>query len=296
MGRRKKRRMVQQEPGATFYKPQGIPLMQLRDSTLNCEGLEAIRLADAEGLSQEEGAIIMGVSRATFGRVLAEARRTVAAALANGWAIRIEGGHYELAGDATSNQGENDMPGMKGKGSGQGMGRCMGGQGRGMGGQGRCGTGQGAGRGQGMGQGRGQGKQNRFQGGQATLQEDITMSRIAVTSEGPTMDDRVDPRFGRAGGFAIVDPETMEVVEYVDNGSSQAMAQGAGIQAAENVANAGASVLLTGYVGPKAFAALEAASIRIGQDVDGMTVREAVEKFKRGEVTMADTPNGGGQR
>lgn len=116
------------------------------------------------------------------------------------------------------------------------------------------------------------------------------VAKVAVSSEGPTLGDRVDPRFGRAGGFAVVDLETMNV-EYVDNGSSQAMAQGAGIQAAETVANAGAQVLLTGYVGPKAHAALTAAGISIGQDVDGMTVGEAVEKYRNGEVTMADGPN-----
>jgi predicted Fe-Mo cluster-binding NifX family protein len=114
--------------------------------------------------------------------------------------------------------------------------------------------------------------------------------KVAVTSEGPTLDYQVDPRFGRAGGFVIVDTETMETT-YVDNGSSQARAQGAGIQAAENVANAGAEVLLSGYVGPKAFDALAAARIKVGQDVDGMTVREAVEKFIRGDVPIADAPN-----
>tara|TARA_Y100001978_G_scaffold199412_1_gene213668 strand:+ start:4883 stop:5311 length:429 start_codon:yes stop_codon:yes gene_type:complete len=114
--------------------------------------------------------------------------------------------------------------------------------------------------------------------------------KVAVSSEGPTLGDRVDPRFGRAGGFAVVDLETMEV-EYVDNGTSQTMAQGAGIQAAENVANAGAQVLLSGYVGPKAFAALEAAGIAVGQDVDGMTVGEAVQKFRNGEIPMAEGPN-----
>jgi len=114
--------------------------------------------------------------------------------------------------------------------------------------------------------------------------------KVAVSSEGPTLDSRVDARFGRCGGFAIVDLDTMGV-EYVDNGTSQTMAQGAGIQAAENVANAGAQVLLSGYVGPKAFRALEAAGIGIGQDVDGMTVGEAIEKYKRGEVPMVESPN-----
>lgn len=116
------------------------------------------------------------------------------------------------------------------------------------------------------------------------------MTKVAVTSDGPTLENMVDPRFGRAAGFVIVDLETMET-RYVDNGGSQVMSQGAGIQAAENVANAGATVVLTGYVGPKAFNALTAAKIKVGQDVDNMTVGEAVAKFKRGEVVVADAPN-----
>jgi len=121
------------------------------------------------------------------------------------------------------------------------------------------------------------------------------MKKIAVTAEGPDLDGRVDPRFGRAAGFMIVDPETM-AFEYVDNGSSQTMAQGAGIQAAENVAATGAGVLLTGFVGPKAFQALNAAGIDIGQNVDNLTIREAVQKFKDGQVPLADSPNSRGHR
>ena len=74
-------------------------MLKLKDATLTYEGLEAIRLADAEGLSQEEGAVVMGVSRPTFSRVLTEARTVVATALTNGWAIRIEGGHYQIVSD-----------------------------------------------------------------------------------------------------------------------------------------------------------------------------------------------------
>lgn len=123
------------------------------------------------------------------------------------------------------------------------------------------------------------------------------MTKVAVTTEGPTLDHRVDPRFGRCGGFAIVDTETMEVT-YVDNGGSQAMSQGAGIQAAENVANAGATVLMSGYVGPKAFDALTAVGVQIIQDMDNMTVGEAVEKFKNGDVQAAESANttGGGPK
>ena len=116
------------------------------------------------------------------------------------------------------------------------------------------------------------------------------MVKIAVSSEGPDLDARVDPRFGRAAGFVIVDPETL-VIDYVDNGASQVMAQGAGIQAAEIIAATGARVLLTGFVGPKAFQALSAAGITIGQNTDNQTVREAIAKFMKGEITVAKAPN-----
>lgn len=121
------------------------------------------------------------------------------------------------------------------------------------------------------------------------------MEKIAISSEGPGLDNHVDPRFGRAAGFVVVDPETM-AFEYVDNGASQVMAQGAGIQAAEIVAATGARVLLTGFVGPKAFQALSAAGITIGQNVDNLTVREAVERFQAGGVPVAETPNRRGRR
>lgn len=116
------------------------------------------------------------------------------------------------------------------------------------------------------------------------------MSKIAVTSEGPEIDDQVDPRFGRAAGFVVVDLETMET-HYIDNGQSQVMAQGAGIQAAQSIAGAGVSCLLTGFVGPKAFKALSAAGISICQNLEGMTVRQAVERFKSGSVEVASGPN-----
>lgn len=113
---------------------------------------------------------------------------------------------------------------------------------------------------------------------------------IAITSEGPALTDMVDPRFGRAAGFVVVDMATGQA-SYIDNGGSQAMAQGAGIQAAENVARAGAGTVLSGFVGPKAFQALQAAGIAVVQDVEGITVGEAVERYRRGELARASAPN-----
>ncbi len=97
MPRPRKNRRVGQQPIAVFYKPQGVPIHRLKGLILTIEGFEAIRLADAEGLEHQHAAEMMGISRPTFSRVLAEARRTLATALSNGWAIRIEGGSYEIA-------------------------------------------------------------------------------------------------------------------------------------------------------------------------------------------------------
>lgn len=116
------------------------------------------------------------------------------------------------------------------------------------------------------------------------------VSRIAVTSEGPALTDAVDPRFGRAAGFVVVDLGTMATT-YVDNGGSQALAQGAGIQAAENVVKAGAQAVLTGHLGPKAFTALQAAGIQMVTGIEGLSVGEAVARFQAGQLAFVDAPN-----
>jgi uncharacterized protein len=77
------------------FKPRAIPTSDLEEVSLTLDGLEALRLADLEGLYQEAAAERMEVSRATFGRVLATARKAVADALVNGKAICIEGGEVE---------------------------------------------------------------------------------------------------------------------------------------------------------------------------------------------------------
>lgn len=97
MPRPSKCRHVGGLPPANYYKPAGIPLRELEEATLPVDGLEALRLADAEGLTMAEAAEHMRVSRHTFGRILGKARRTVALALLSGHALRVEGGHYSLS-------------------------------------------------------------------------------------------------------------------------------------------------------------------------------------------------------
>ena len=125
-----KRRMIGGNFPATRYKPAGIPAKVLEEVSLGIDELEAIRLADAEGLYHAEAAERMGVSRATFGNIVSSARRKIADALVNGKAIRFEGGAVKFG-----KQRRCEMPGGDGTGP-AGMG---GGTGRGAGGRGAAG-------------------------------------------------------------------------------------------------------------------------------------------------------------
>ena len=90
MGRRRKCRFVADMPEVTVFKPQGVPMSELRGVVLGLDGFEALRLVDGEGLTQEQAAERMQVSRPTLCRILGEARSQVARALSRGWAIRVE--------------------------------------------------------------------------------------------------------------------------------------------------------------------------------------------------------------
>jgi predicted DNA-binding protein (UPF0251 family) len=96
--RPRKRRRLAHTPRAAIYKPAGVPLNDLRQLPLEPDELEALRLADLEGLTQEQGAQKMGISRSTFQRTLASARRQVALALVEGAALKLSGSSMEQAG------------------------------------------------------------------------------------------------------------------------------------------------------------------------------------------------------
>jgi len=98
MPRPRKLRFVQGGPMSNIFKPRGIPARDLEEVVLPIEGLEAIRLSDLEKLDHETAATRMNVSRQTFGRILAEARQTLAEAIVMGKMIRIQGGSYTMSG------------------------------------------------------------------------------------------------------------------------------------------------------------------------------------------------------
>ena len=97
MPRPRKRRILSATPSRSIYKPAGVPLDSLQRIQLLHEELEALRLADLEGLTQAEGAARMGVSRSTFQRMVTRARRQTVLALAEGQALEIEGGTFQVS-------------------------------------------------------------------------------------------------------------------------------------------------------------------------------------------------------
>ncbi|MGO9571693.1 MAG: DUF134 domain-containing protein [Desulfomonilaceae bacterium] len=96
MARPKCCRRIAEQPACRIFKPAGVPTSILEEIVLSMDELEAIRLADLEGLYQEQAAERMNVSRQTFGRIVEAARRKVAQALSEGLALRIEGGEVEM--------------------------------------------------------------------------------------------------------------------------------------------------------------------------------------------------------
>ena len=95
MARPKCCRRVTEKPAFGVFKPVGVPVSVLEEIVLSVDEFESLRLADLEGLYQEQAAERMNVSRQTFGRIIESARRKVAQVLSEGLALRIEGGEIE---------------------------------------------------------------------------------------------------------------------------------------------------------------------------------------------------------
>jgi len=112
--------------------------------------------------------------------------------------------------------------------------------------------------------------------------------KIAITSSGPTLDSQVDPRFGRAQYFLIVDTETLDV-EAIEN-PYVAAGGGAGIQTAQMVVTKGAEAVLTGNCGPNAFRTLGAAGVKVYAGVTG-TIRAALAALEQGDLTPLSGPS-----
>ena len=106
--------------------------------------------------------------------------------------------------------------------------------------------------------------------------------KLCVSSSGKDKGARVDTAFGRAPFFLVIDMESVKA-EVVEN-SSAGTGHGAGIAAAQIVSDAGVDAVLSGYVGPNAFSALQASGIKVFEGVaENDTVQEVIDRFARGE-------------
>ncbi|MCP4023385.1 MAG: dinitrogenase iron-molybdenum cofactor biosynthesis protein [Desulfobacteraceae bacterium] len=113
--------------------------------------------------------------------------------------------------------------------------------------------------------------------------------KIAVSSTGKDLDAAMDPRFGRASYILIIDSVTLEY-EVIDNSKNKEAFKGAGIQTAALICEKGARALLTGFCGPNAFKGLDAAGVKVANDVHG-TIKDAVSQFNKGNLVYADKAN-----
>ena len=92
MMRPRKRRLIRFSPDVTYFKPRGMPLVELDEVELGHDEIEAIRLKDLNKLNQKSCAQKMKISQSTFQRILSSAHQKIAKALIGGCAIRIKEG------------------------------------------------------------------------------------------------------------------------------------------------------------------------------------------------------------
>ncbi len=112
--------------------------------------------------------------------------------------------------------------------------------------------------------------------------------KIALTISEKSENSVVDPRFGRCPYFLIYDDETGEK-KIIDNRMNLNAMQGAGIQSAQNLLKENPDVLITGNIGPKAFMLLNG-KVKIFKGAEGLTVEEALKKFKNNELIEIKEP------
>lgn len=113
--------------------------------------------------------------------------------------------------------------------------------------------------------------------------------KIAVSSKGKDLTSEIDERFGRAAFFIIIDSETLDF-KAIENTQNLNLPGGAGIQSSKAVVGTGAEILITCNCGPKAFAALSSAGIKISLGCTGR-ILDAVQKFNNGLLSFATEAN-----
>jgi predicted Fe-Mo cluster-binding NifX family protein len=113
--------------------------------------------------------------------------------------------------------------------------------------------------------------------------------RVAVTCRTPDLAGRIDPRFGRALFFLVVDMDTSHL-KTLDNTWNAHLREDAGIRAARNIVAMDVDAVVTDHIGPKAFAALQARNVSVYVATEG-SVRDAIEQLRGGQLVCLIRPN-----
>lgn len=116
--------------------------------------------------------------------------------------------------------------------------------------------------------------------------------KICVTAIDSKINSKVDPRFGRCAYFLIFD-EKFKLLKKIQNDAGQSM-RGAGITAAQIVANEKVDVIITGNIGPNAYGVLSSSGIKIFHGASGLSVKQALENYKNEKLEEVDVSQGAG--
>ncbi len=106
--------------------------------------------------------------------------------------------------------------------------------------------------------------------------------RVGVSATGGNLNARIDDRFGRCPWFLVVDTDSLEFDALQNRHAEEAM--GAGMAAAKDLVDKHVDAVISGQVGPKAYEVLRALSIDIFLVSGGITVKDALERLKKGEL------------
>jgi predicted Fe-Mo cluster-binding NifX family protein len=113
------------------------------------------------------------------------------------------------------------------------------------------------------------------------------MVKICITAVGPKLDSATDPRFGRCAYFLILD-EKGKLLKAIPNKGVEAM-RGAGVTAAQIVADQGVKIVITGNVGPNAYMVLTQSGTKIFPEAFNITAEQAFELYKQGKLKEIDS-------
>ncbi len=111
--------------------------------------------------------------------------------------------------------------------------------------------------------------------------------KLIISATSPKIDAQVDPRFGRAAHFIIIDADTLAWQAVPNPGINSS--GGAGVLAAQFVADLECDAVISGDFGPNAYHTLETAGVPMYLLGSCRTPQEVIRQFKAGKLEQIDS-------